>query len=406
VSRSAKHASASLGVVLATLAIDALAFGIVAPIMPDLVMQVARMSGSTASFTMGLLLATFAVTQFLCAPLLGGMSDRYGRRPVLLLSLAGTCVNYLMLAWAPTLAWLFIGQAISGATVANVSTANAYIADVTPPAERAHRFGLVGATFALGFVCGPAIGGILGSYGLRLPFVVAALLAGCNTLYGLVALSESLPRDRRRRFGWQSADPIRVLYAVVSDRVYARLAVAWCAIWIAFGALQSSFVLANEMRLGWDTRQNGMALVALGFGAAFAQGIVVRRVIARFGEQSTAVISLLLAVCAYLCLAFATTGWAVFLGIILQAFGAMSMPSIQALVSRRTDPDRQGEAQGTLGALRGLTAIVAPFVAGSLFATFTRGGLFFPGAPFLFAAVTYGGACFAVHGIRMRSSSV
>jgi MFS transporter, DHA1 family, tetracycline resistance protein len=394
--------SASVGVVLLTVAIDALAFGIIAPIMPDLVQQLSGLSGSGTSFYMGLQLATFAITQFLCAPLLGGISDRYGRRPVLLLSLAGACANYLLLAWAPTLTWLFIGQAISGATVANISAANAYVADVTPAAERAQRFGLIGATFALGFVLGPAVGGILGSYGLRLPFVIAAVLAGGNVLYGVLALSESLPPDRRRRFEWQSADPVRLLHAVASDSTYARLAVAWCCIWIAFGALQSGFVLANEMRLGWSTQQNGMALVTLGIGAAFAQGIIVKRVIRRLGEKRTAAISILLAACAYLCFAFADVGWLVFLGISLQALGAMSMPSIQAMVSTHTDPDRQGEAQGALGSLRGLTAIGAPLIAGSLLALFTRGGLFFPGAPFLFAALTYGGAFIAVRGIVAR----
>jgi MFS transporter, DHA1 family, tetracycline resistance protein len=400
VTRPAKHPSASLGVVLATLALDALAFGITTPVMPDLVMHVSHMSGSAASFAMGALLTTFAVMQFLCASLLGGLSDRYGRRPILLLSLAGTCVNYLLLAWAPSLVWLFIGQAISGATVANVSSANAYIADVTPPAERAHRFGLVGATFALGFVLGPAIGGILGSYGLRLPFILAAVLAGCNAVFGLAALSESLPLDRRRRFHWQSADPIKVLRAVRSDPVFVRLAIAWSCIWIAFGALQSSFVLANELRLGWTTWQNGMALVALGLAAAFAQGIAVRRAIVWVGEQSTATISLALAGCAYLCFAFATVSWVVFVGIVLQAFGAMSVPSIQAMVSTRAGPYRQGEAQGALSSLRGLTAIAAPLAAGSLFATFTRGDVFFPGAPFLLVAVTYGGAFVAMRGIR------
>jgi DHA1 family tetracycline resistance protein-like MFS transporter len=396
--------SASIGVVLVTVAIDALAFGIVAPIMPDLVQQLSGLSQSGTSFYMGLQLAIFAIMQFLCAPLLGATSDRYGRRPVLLLSLAGACGNYLLLAWAPNLTWLFVGQAISGATVANISAANAYVADVTPPAQRAQRFGMIGATFALGFVLGPAIGGMLGSYGLRLPFVAAAGFAGCNVLYGVVSLSESLSPDHRRRLNWKSADPVRLLHTMMSDEFYARLAVAWCCIWIAFGALQSSFVLANEMRLGWNTRQNGMALVALGIGAAFAQGFVVKLVIRRLGEQRTAGVSILLAACAYVCFAFADTGWLVYLGILLQAFGAMSMPAIQALVSIHTDPDRQGEAQGALSSLRGLTAIGAPLVAGSLLALFTRGGLFFPGAPFLFAAMTYGLAFIAVRGIAAHDS--
>ncbi len=398
-----RNRSASLRVVLATLAIDALGFGIVAPVMPDLVMRLSRITGSAASLRMGMLLATFAIMQFLCSPVLGGLSDCYGRRPVLLLSLAGTCINYLLLAWAPTLIWLFIGQAISGATAANVSSANAYIADVTPLADRAQRFGLIGATFALGFILGPAIGGMLGAYGLRVPFVAAAALAGCNALYGLAKLTESLPQDLRRRFQWRSAAPIGVLQAVVSDHVFGRLAVAWCSIGIAFGTLQSSFVLANEMRLGWSPRQNGIALVALGVGAAFVQGVLVKRIIARLGEQPTALISLALSCCGYLCFAFAGIGWLVFLGIIVQACGTMSTPSIQAMVSARADISRQGEAQGALSSLRGLTAIASPLVAGLLFATFTRDGLCFPGAPFLFVAVTYGVAFIAVRGIAAQT---
>jgi DHA1 family tetracycline resistance protein-like MFS transporter len=392
------------GVVLATVAIDALGFGIVAPVMPDLVMQLSAVSGSAASFVMGMLLALFALMQFLCAPLLGGLSDRYGRRPVLLISLAGACLSYLLLAWAPALAWLFVGQAISGATEANIATANAYIADVTPPAERGQRFGLIGAAFAIGFVAGPAVGGTLGGYGLRIPFVAAAILAGGNALVGLAALPESLPPARRRPFQWRSADPVRVLRRVAADRTTSRLAVAWCSIWIAFGALQSSFVLANETRLGWSPAQNGMALVGLGVGVAVVQIIAVQRLIVRFGEQITVLISLALAGCACVCLALANAAWLVVLGIVLLACGTLSNPSIQAMVSARTAPDRQGETLGTLGALRGMTAIFAPLLAGSLFALFTRGSLYFPGAPFLLAACTYGGGFIAVRGIIWRGS--
>ena len=392
------------GVVLGTVAIDALGFGIVAPVMPDLVMQLSRASDSRASLLMGILLATFALMQFLFAPLLGGLSDRYGRRPILLLSLTGTCAGYLLLAWAPALAWLFVGQMISGATEANISTANAYIADVTPPAERAQRFGLIGAAFAIGFVLGPAVGGALGAYGLRIPFIAAASLAGANALYGLVALPESLPRARRRRFQWRSADPVSVLRRVASDRTYSRLAIAWCSIWIAFGALQSSFVLANETRLGWTPAQNGMALLALGLGVAIIQAAAMKRIIARFGLQHTVLISLAGSGCGHLCLAFASTGWMVLLGIILLACGTMSNPSIQAMVSADTPPDRQGEVLGALASLRGMTAIGSPLLAGSLFALFTGGSLHFPGAPFLLAACTYGGAFIAVRGIVSRRS--
>ncbi len=252
--------SAAIGFVLATLAIDALGFGIVAPLLPNLVMQVGRTSGSVASFWMGALLATFAAMQFICSPLQGGLSDRYGRRPILLLSLTGTCCNNLLLAWAPSLPWLFLGQVAAGATAASIATATAYIADVTPAGMRTQRFGYIGAAFALGFVLGPALGGLLGQYWIRLPLVVAAVLAGSNALYGLLVLPESLPMDRRRRFQMNEVNPVGVWRRLSSDSILARLAIAWCCIGIAFGSLESSFVLANEMRLNWDIRRNGLAL--------------------------------------------------------------------------------------------------------------------------------------------------
>ncbi len=300
---------ARVAFVLATLGIDALGFGIVVPIVPNLVVQLSHLPPSAASFWVGALLASFSAMQFLCAPLLGALSDRFGRRPVLLMSLSGVCFNYLMLAWAPSLPWLFIGRLIAGATAANVSAATAYIADVTPPQLRAQRFGLVGATFGLGFVLGPALGGVLGGYGLRLPFLGAALLAGLNVLYGLFVLPESLPPERRRAFAWRRANPVGTLGAIAADRDYGRLALAWCCAWFSIGTLQSSFVLANDLRLGWGPAQNGAALAAVGLGSALVQGLLVRRIVPRLGERRAALLGYALAACAYLLFAFADRGW-------------------------------------------------------------------------------------------------
>ena len=393
--------SASVGFILATLAIDALGFGIVVPVVPGLVRHLSHQSASGASIWVGALLAVFSVTQFVAAPILGGLSDRFGRRLVLLLSLSGVCANYLMLAWAPSLGWLFAGRLIAGATAANVSAATAYIADVTPPQRRAQRFGLVGAMFGLGFVLGPALGGVLGAYGLRLPFLAAAALAFCNVLYGLFVLPESLPRERRRPFSWQRANPVGSLGIILSEPAFRRLGVAWCCAWFALGAIQSSFVLSNNLRFGWGTRENGFALAAVGVAQALVQGLLVRRVVPWLGERRAAQTGYVLAACAYAAFAFAPAGWVIYVGVVLQAFGAIAGPAVQAMLSAVAGPDRQGETQGELASLQGLTAIVSPLTAGWLFGAFTgpAAPVHFPGTPFLVSTLTYLAAFAAVHGL-------
>ena len=387
---------------LATIAIDALAFGIVVPVVPTLVMQLSGRGASGASFWMGALLAAFSLMQFLCAPLLGALSDRYGRRPVLLMSLAGICANNFMLALAPTLAWLFVGRLLAGATAANFAAATASIADVSTPAQRAQRFGLVGAMFGLGFVVGPALGGLLGTYGVRVPFLVAGGLAGLNLLYGAIFVPETLAPENVRAFHWRAANPLGNLRLVRADNEFARLVLAWCCTWFALGALQSSFVLANDMRLGWGTRENGLALAAVGVGSALVQGFVVRKAVPALGERRAALVGYGLAAVAYGLFAAAYAPWILFAGIALQSASAISGPAVQALVSARAAADQQGAMQGALASFQGLTAIVAPLLAGYVFGIFTRDGasLYLPGAPFLMAAVAYVVAFWAVLGIR------
>ena len=404
--RSMKGTRTSIGFVLATIAIDALAFGIIVPVVPDLVKQLSGRDASGASVWMGALLGAFSLMQFLCAPLLGALSDRYGRRPVLLASLAGICFNNLLLAWAPTLAWLFVGRLVAGATAANFAAATASIADVSTPQQRAQRFGLVGAMFGLGFVVGPALGGVLGTYGVRVPFLVAAALAGLNLVYGAVFVPETLAPVNRRAFRWASANPLGSLSVVWQDRDYARLVVAWCCTWFALGALQSSFVLANDMRLGWGSRENGLALAVVGVGSALVQGFVVRRAVPALGERRAALVGYGLAGVAYGFFAMASTVWVLMIGIVLQSASAISGPAVQSLVSARAGPDRQGMMQGALASFQGLTAIWAPLLCGWVFGVFTGPGapMVFPGAPFVLAAVAYGLAFWAVWGIgRVRA---
>lgn len=394
--------SASVRFILITLVIDALGFGLVVPIVPALVLKMSGMTVSGASQWVGLLLMAFALMQFVCAPILGGLSDRFGRRPVLLLSLSGICANYLMLAWAPSLTWLFLGRLIAGATAANAATATAYIADVTPPAKRAGQFGLVGAAFGVGFVVGPAVGGLLGSYGLRLPFLVAAGLAACNVLYGLFVLPESLPPALRRKFDWSRANPIGSLHLVMASRNLVRLAIAWGSIWFALGALQSTFVLANEVRFGWDTQHNGLALAVAGLGSAVVQGLLVRHIVPALGERRAAIFGGLVVAAGYVFIGLAPFGWVVVLGIALQSLGAITSPAIQGLVSAAAPADRQGETQGALSSVQGLTAIVSPLVASHVFALFTgeAAGVMLPGAPFLVSAAAYGLVIWAVAGVQ------
>ncbi len=394
--------AASVRFILATLIIDALGFGLVVPIVPALVLHLSGLGASGASVWVGILLTAFAVMQFACAPILGAMSDRFGRRPVLLMSLAGICVNYILLAWAPSLMWLFIGRMIAGATAANAATATAYIADITPPKERSSRFGLVGASFGIGFVVGPALGGVLGAYHLRLPFIAAAVLAGCNVLYGLFVLPESLPKVHRRKIDWTRANPLGSLRVVMADRNIGRLAIAWGCVWFALGALQTTFVLANQLRFGWNTQHNGLALALAGLGSAVVQGLLVRRIVPVLGERRSALIGMSLSVCAYLLIALAPFGWVVLLGIMVQSAGAINNPAIQGLVSAASPADRQGETQGALSSVQGLTAIVSPLIAGWVFSHFTgpAAPVLLPGAPFVVSALAYCVALWAVAGVR------
>lgn len=391
---------AAIGFVLATIAIDALAFGIIVPVVPNLVMALSGDGASGASLWMGALLGVFSLMQFLCAPLLGALSDRFGRRVVLLVSLAGICLNNLLLGWAPTLAWLFVGRLVAGATAANYAAATASIADVSTPAERAQRFGLVGAMFGLGFIAGPALGGVLGSYGLRLPFFVAAGLAGANLVYGAIFVPETLALADRRPFRWAHANPIANLRVVAKDSQYARLVLAWCCTWFAIGALQASFVLANDMRFGWTSRENGFALAAVGVGSALVQGFGVKRIVPRLGEQRSARYGYALACVAYALFAVASEPWILFVGIALQSMSAISGPAVQSMVSAGAGPDRQGEMQGALASFQGLTAVVAPLLAGWVFGAATKpgGSVHIPGAAFALASVAYAVAFWAVSG--------
>ena len=392
---------ASIVFVLATLGLDAMGVGIIAPIVPALVQKLAHLKPAGAAPWVGALIAVYAAVQFFAAPLLGELSDRFGRRPVILISVFGLGCDYVLLALAPSLWWLFLGRLIAGATSGNVAAATAYIADITPTEDRTRRFGLVGATFGAGFVLGPAVGGVLGAYGLRLPFEAAACLAFLNVCFGLFVMPESLAAEHRRPVEPARTNPFSLLAAIGGERDLWRLAVAWSCTWIGLGAVQSSLVLFTGYRFGWGTQINGAVLAGVGLSQALVEGLLLQHMTARLGERGTAMFGYVAGALGYSVLALAIAGWTMMPAVMLIALGGLATPSVRAMVSGRGQVDHQGEMQGVLSAVEGLTAVAAPLVTAGLFYAFTARLLpvTFPGAPFALAAGSAALACFLLRGI-------
>ena len=386
---------ASVAFILITLGLDALGVGIIAPIVPGLVQQLAHLPPEKAAPWVGALIAAYATVQFFAAPLLGELSDRFGRRPVILASVAGLGCDYVLLALAPNLWWLFAGRLVAGATSANVAAATAYIADVSSEEDRPRLFGLIGATFGAGFVLGPALGGVAGHWSLRLPFIIAAGLSFANVCFGLFVLPESLAQENRRALTWSRANPFKLLATVARDRTLGRLAVAWSCTWVGLGAVQSSLVLFTGYRFGWGPQLNGLVLAGVGLSQALVEGLLLRHVTGRFGEKGTAVLGYVAGAAGYGVLAVALAGWMMAPAVVLIALGGLATPSVRSMVSGKGKVNTQGEMQGVLAAVEGLTAVAAPLATAGLFYAFTAKALpvTFPGAPFALAAASALLAC-------------
>ncbi len=395
------RAPASVTFVLVTLGLDALGVGIIAPIVPQLVQQLGHLSPDRAAPWVGTLLATYAAVQFFAAPVLGGLSDRFGRRPVILASVFGLGCDYIVLAFAPNLWWLFAGRVVAGATSANVAAATAYIADVSPDGDRPRLFGLVGATFGAGFVIGPALGGLAGSLDLRLPFMIAAGLSLANFCFGIFVLPESLDGNSRRAFDWTRANPIRQVLLARHDRELGRLALAWSCTWVGLGAVQSTLVLFTTFRFHWGAGLNGLALAGVGLSQALVEGLLLRHATAWLGERRTAILGYSAGMLGYATLALAISSWMILSAVMLLALGGLATPSVRSLVAGKGEADTQGEMQGMLASVESLTAIVAPLLAAGLFFTFTSKvfPIRFPGAPFMLAAT------FAAFGVMLMRRS-
>ena len=372
-----------------TVVLDVLALGIIVPVLPALVVEFLGGDTARAAETYGLFATTWAFMQFVASPVLGAFSDRFGRRPIILLSIAGLGLDYIFMALAPSIRWLFVGRLISGVTSAGFATAAAYIADVTPPEQRAKSFGLIGAAFGLGFVLGPALGGLLGTYNPRLPFWVSAGLCLANALYGVFVLPESLPPERRSRFSWARANPVGSLRLLRSHPELFGLASVTFLYYVAHEVLPSTFVLYTGYRYGWNSATVGLTLALVGVCTAIVSGALVGPIVARVGERRAALTGLAFGSVAFALYGLAPTGSLFLAGVPVMALWGLYGPSSQGIMSKRVSPTEQGQLQGAVMGLRGLSGLISPFIFTFTFATFigARADLHLPGAPFLLASL-------------------
>lgn len=387
--------SAALTFIFVTVVLDMVAVGVIVPVLPKLVVDFLGGNTARAAQIYGVFGTVWALMQFLCAPMMGALSDRFGRRPVILLSNFGLGLDYVLMALAPNLGWLFVGRVISGITAASVPTAGAYIADVAPPEKRAAGFGLLGAAFGIGFVLGPALGGILGNVSPRLPFWVAAGLSLANAGYGLFVLPESLPPEKRASaFAWRKANPIAALTLLRSHPELFGLAAVNFLAFLAHEVLPSVFVLYAGYRYGWNERTIGLTLATVGVCSGLVQGALVKPVVARFGERCAVLGGLLFGVIGFAVFGLAPTGSLFWFGIPLMSLWGLSGPAIQGLMTRRVGASEQGRLQGANSSLRGITGMIGPAVFTLTFASFISGGAFaethgwhLPGAAFLLSGL-------------------
>ena len=375
--------------ILVTVLLDSLGVGLIIPVGPRLVASFLHDDLSAASHWFGLLVALFALMQFLFATIVGGLSDRFGRRPVILVSLFGAACSYLLSALAPTLSWLFIGRIITGITGASFSAANAYVADITPADRRAASFGLVGAAFGLGFILGPALGGTLGDYGLRVPYFVAAGLNAVNFVYGIFVLPESLSQSDRRAFSFARSNPFGALRHLAKHPVvFALTGTIFCG-FMAQWILQSVWALDMQARFDWKLREVGISLMIVGLTMAFVQGVGVRAILPRLGQRRALLAGLLVSAIGNAAIGVATRGWMIYAILFPVALGGIAGPATQAIITHEVGSAEQGELQGSVNSVGGLAAIIGPLVGTSLLGRFGPPAAHphIPGAPFYAGAL-------------------
>ena len=380
---------AAVGFIFITLLIDVMGWGLIIPVMPNLIAQLKNISINEASPYGAWLLSVYAFTQFVFAPIIGNLSDKYGRRPVLLGSLLGFGIDYLFLALAPTYGWLFVGRIIAGITGASFTTASAYIADVSTTETRAKNFGMIGAAFGLGFVIGPALGGLLAGFGIRAPFYAAAGLCLLNALYGYFVLPESLSKEHRREFHWKRANPIGSLQLLKKYPAIGGLAISFFLIYLAAQAVQGNWNFFTIYRFNWSEKMVGLSLAVVGLLVGGVQGGLTRVINPKLGNEKSIYLGLLLYTLGLVLFAFATEGWMMFAFLVPYCLGGIAGPALQSTLAGHVPPNEQGELQGALTSLMSLTTIIGPPIMNNLFKYFTtkNAPVHFPGISFLLAAV-------------------
>lgn len=381
--------SAAIGFIFITMLIDIIGIGIIIPVIPKLLQELNHSDISEAAKLGGWLAFAYAFTQFLFAPFMGNLSDRFGRRPVLLVSLMAFAIDYIVLALAPTVAWLFVGRIIAGVTGASISTAMAYISDVSTPENKAKNFGMVGAAFGVGFIIGPVIGGLLGQYGSRVPFYAAAILCFVNFIYGYFVLPESLTPEKRRAFEWKAANPIGALARLKKFPNIIILVTAMFFMYFASHAVHGNWSFYTMYRYDWDERMVGISLGVIGLLVAVVQGGLVRFVNPRIGNGKSILIGFALNAIGQFLIAFAVQEWMVFLFLLPYCLGGLAGPAIQSEITNHVPANEQGQIQGTLASLNSATATFGPLVMTTIFYYFTHdtAPFKFPGAPFVLASL-------------------
>lgn len=365
----AKQWTGAFRFIFAAAVINAVSFGIMIPVLPNLIKEFTGGDTAAASEWNVVFGAVWGVMQLFCGPVLGMMSDRFGRRPILLISLAGLAIDFLFMALAPSLAWLFVGRIINGLTAASFSTANAYVADVTPPDKRAKAFGWMGSAFSFGFLVGPALGGFLGDIDLRLPFFVAAVLTTINWLYGFFVLPESLPPEKRvAKFDWKRANPVGSLVFLRSHADLLGLATVGFLFQLAHTVLPAIFVLYTGYRYGWTPGFMGLTMMATGLAGVIVQTLLVGPVVAKIGERGALLLGAAAGATGFAIYGFAPTGWIYFLGVPVFALMNFLQPGLQGLMTRRVEPSGQGQLQGANQSLQGIASVIGPVVFGLTFA--------------------------------------
>ncbi len=380
---------AALGFIFVTLLVDVMGFGIIIPVLPQLIQHLIHGSISEAAIYAGWMAFAYAGMQFLFSPVIGNLSDQFGRRPVLLSSLLGFGIDYLFLAFAPTIGWLFVGRVIAGITGASFTTASAYIADISTPEKRAANFGLVGVAFGIGFIVGPVIGGILGNYNTQYPFLAAAALALLNAAYGYFILPESLSVEHRRPFHWRRANPVGSLMQLKKYKAVIGLAFSLFLVYVAVQSVQSVWTFYTIEKFRWSKAMVGYSLGFVGLLVATVQGGLIRIVIPKIGQERSIWIGLSLYSIGLMLFAFASEGWMMFAFLVPYCLGGIAGPALQGYMSNHVPANEQGELQGGLTSLASLSTIIGPVIMTWSFSYFTqRGAPFqFPGAPFVIGAI-------------------